>query len=137
MGGRARPNFRDGEWIGYRKTKRRQSPRTPAHEAPNLRLFFRPHPYLAWIKPGWHPSGVHVGPGVIEVTAKTFDRKIVLDDALAFLCKVGKGKPAFTVDAQLESSSEPGWKEFYELSINADGVAAQTRVTPHVYVARR
>jgi hypothetical protein len=41
MSGRVRTTLADGRRvIGYRKTLRRNLPRTPAHETPELRLIF-------------------------------------------------------------------------------------------------
>lgn len=137
MSGRVRVSLPDGRRVtGYRKTLRRQSPRTPPHEAPELRLaFLLPKRIVAFVPAGSY-GPVEIGPiGNATITMRTFDRERLFRAAAWFLSHhTPEGSLPYSVTVDLTSSSEPDWLDRWRISYLDGGiVATKSPIDPFLY----
>jgi len=125
----------------YRKTDRKQAPRTPTWERPEIRWVFQLPPTIGFaVAGGVHGYGVIVLPGsLVEVKAHTFNKKHVAFLAAEFLQKiVSRDHPDFTASVVMTSSSEPGWKDYFEIAmVDGSVIVSHTRQSPWIFAARR
>jgi hypothetical protein len=138
MSGRVRVTHPDGHvTTGYRKTQRRQTERrTPAHEAPTLRVAVLLPPVLAFsVRPGPISSEIEVTPlGSAVATVTTFDRDKPLEAMAKWLAASTHPRAVpYSIAAVISSSSEPGWQDYWYITVVGNiAVVSKTRLRPLV-----
>lgn len=133
MSGRTRNTLADGRRVvGYRKTLRQQSARTPPHEQPEMRLLFSVPAFMlmpANITAPTSEGPVEIGPlGNASITLRTWKREDLVKRAAAFMRQyTPKMHPPYTLGAAMTSSSEPRWKMEWQLAyVDGNVVVAQS-----------